>query len=274
MISAAFSVVKQSMMLNCFPRMRVIYTNVKVGRLLGVLLLSFALRLVLGTHGQAFTHHDVPILSQRATCAPRPSCRDPLRVAPGSDVEKLPPNNLYWLQRSGIFYRRPPAAALLLLMCCCTFSKLTAAGCMLNLQPNQLQTCYLLLQVRGQLWVPFVMIFMGALCIAAVGIFQNSVALGFSYGVCVSTLMMGTDLLVALAMVVVWELPLVLPIMYLIFFGFVDGVFFTANLTKIPLGDFFHFLWRFKPLTCAALCHAFSIHSNLCKKSSCSQAWV
>ncbi len=35
MVSAAFSIVKQSMMLNCFPRMRVIYTNVKVSRLLG-----------------------------------------------------------------------------------------------------------------------------------------------------------------------------------------------------------------------------------------------
>ena len=52
MISAAFSVVKQSMMLNCFPRMRVIYTNVKVGRLLRVLPLPSAPELVLGTPAQ------------------------------------------------------------------------------------------------------------------------------------------------------------------------------------------------------------------------------
>ena len=110
--------------------------------------------------------------------------------------------------------------------------------------------------MRGQLWVPFVMIFMGALCIAAVGIFQNSVALGFSYGVCVSTLMMGTDLLAALAMVVVWELPLIFPIVYLIFFGFVDGVFFTANLTKIPLGNCSVFSSILSACFCVALCYA------------------
>lgn len=122
---------------------------------------------------------------------------------------------------------------------------------------DALQTDLCLLQVRGQLWVPFVMIFMGALCIAAVGIFQNSVALGFSYGVCVSTLMMGTDLLAALAMVVVWELPLIFPIVYLIFFGFVDGVFFTANLTKIPLGNCCVSSSVLSACFCVAICYAF-----------------
>ena len=72
--------------------------------------------------------------------------------------------------------------------------------------------------------------------IAAVGIFQNSVALGLSYGVCVSTLMLGTDLLIALGMVVVWELHPLFPLAYLCCFGFIDSVFFTANLTKIPKG--------------------------------------
>ena len=72
--------------------------------------------------------------------------------------------------------------------------------------------------------------------IAAVGIFQNSVALGLSYGVCVSTLMLGTDLLIALGMVVVWELHPLFSLAYLCFFGFIDSVFFTANLPKIPKG--------------------------------------
>jgi KUP system potassium uptake protein len=74
--------------------------------------------------------------------------------------------------------------------------------------------------------------------ITAVAIFQNSVALGLSYGVCVSTLMLGTDLLIALGMVVVWEAHPVWPAAYLCCFGFIDSVFFTASLTKIPRGTF------------------------------------
>ncbi len=42
--------------------------------------------------------------------------------------------------------------------------------------------------MAGQIWIPAVTVFIGAFTIAAVGIFQNSIALGFSYGVCVSTL--------------------------------------------------------------------------------------
>ncbi len=50
---------------------------------------------------------------------------------------------------------------------------------------------------------------------------------------------MGTDLLIALAMIVVWELPLICPILFLLLFGFIDSIFWTANLTKIPLGGWF-----------------------------------
>lgn len=49
-------------------------------------------------------------------------------------------------------------------------------------------TLHLEVQVAGQIWIPAVTVFIGAFTIAAVGIFQNSIALGFSYGVCVSTL--------------------------------------------------------------------------------------
>jgi len=94
-------------------------------------------------------------------------------------------------------------------------------------------------KVLGQLWIPVVMVFMMVSTITAVGIFQNSVALGLSYGVCVSILMLGTDLLIALGMVVVWEAHPFWPLAYLCCFGFIDGVFFTANLTKIPKGGWF-----------------------------------
>ena len=57
--------------------------------------------------------------------------------------------------------------------------------------PDWLRLCFSLhsaVQVAGQIWIPAVTVFIGAFTIAAVGIFQNSIALGFSYGVCVSTL--------------------------------------------------------------------------------------
>ena len=58
-------------------------------------------------------------------------------------------------------------------------------------------------------------------------------------GVCVSTMMIGTDILVTIAMIVVWELPLYVPVIFFCVFGFVDGVFWTANLTKIPKGGWY-----------------------------------
>ena len=51
--------------------------------------------------------------------------------------------------------------------------------------------------------------------------------------------MIGTDFLVTIAMIVVWELPLYVPITFFCLFGFVDGVFWTANLTKIPKGGWY-----------------------------------
>ena len=100
MVSAAFSIIKQSMMLNCFPRMRVIYTNGNVRRLRGVLPVSFTLRLVLNTPGQAFTHHGalLPHSVQHVHRPPRLGCRDRLRVTLGSDGTSIIPSNLQWLQ--------------------------------------------------------------------------------------------------------------------------------------------------------------------------------
>lgn len=76
-------------------------------------------------------------------------------------------------------------------------------------------------------------------------LFGTSVMWSAVVGVCVSTMMLGTDCLIALAMIVIWELPIIFPLAYFCVFGFIDGVFFTANLTKIPKGNPFRMLFSF-----------------------------
>ena len=62
---------------------------------------------------------------------------------------------------------------------------------------------------------------------------------GCPAGVAVSMMMFGTDLLISLAMLIVWQTQVLVAITFFLFFAFLDMSYVSANLEKVPHGGWF-----------------------------------
>ncbi|KAF8267918.1 potassium transporter [Lactarius quietus] len=89
---------------------------------------------------------------------------------------------------------------------------------------------------QGQVYIPVVnwILMIGTIVIVAA--FNNATQLTNAYGFAVATVMFTTTVLIALQMRYVKHLPIILSILFLGFFGFLDGLFWGAALKKIPHG--------------------------------------
>lgn len=54
-----------------------------------------------------------------------------------------------------------------------------------------------------------------------------------------SAMMVGTDFLILLVMLMVWEINLCAATAFVLFFAFFDGVYLSANLEKVPRGGWY-----------------------------------
>ena len=68
--------------------------------------------------------------------------------------------------------------------------------------------------------------------VLSIAIFRTTTVLGNAYGLCVSAMMVVTTFLASVAFLMVFDAPVWLVAAFFIFFGFVDCVFFSANLNK------------------------------------------
>jgi KUP system potassium uptake protein len=91
-------------------------------------------------------------------------------------------------------------------------------------------------QVYGQIYVPLVNWLMMAATIGIALTFRSSERLASAFGTAVSTTMLITTLLLALAMLKVWRWPPALALAVSAGFLLIDGAFFGANLLKIADG--------------------------------------
>ncbi|KAL3160267.1 hypothetical protein ABBQ38_009749 [Trebouxia sp. C0009 RCD-2024] len=80
---------------------------------------------------------------------------------------------------------------------------------------------------------------MMVLTVVTIAISKTTIQLGNAYGVAVSSMLFGTKLLIYLVMLLIWETNFFLATAFFIGFGFIDMVFTTANLNKVPLGGWF-----------------------------------
>lgn len=62
---------------------------------------------------------------------------------------------------------------------------------------------------------------------------------GCPAGVAVSMMMFGTDILISLAMLIVWQTQVLVAITFFLFFAFLDMSYVSANLEKVPHGGWF-----------------------------------
>lgn len=91
-------------------------------------------------------------------------------------------------------------------------------------------------KTEGQLYIPVVNWILMIATIILVAVFNNSAQLTNAYGFAVATVMLTTTVLVALQMRYVKHLPIIVSTVFLVFFGFLDGLFWGASLKKIPHG--------------------------------------
>ncbi|DBA83964.1 TPA: Potassium transporter, variant 2 [Trebouxia sp. C0004] len=94
-------------------------------------------------------------------------------------------------------------------------------------------------KVLGSVYIPEVNYVMMVLTVVVIAIFKTTVQLGNAYGVAVSSMMFGTTVLMYMVMLMIWETNFFLATAFLIGFGFIDMVFTTANLNKVPHGGWF-----------------------------------
>ncbi|KAG0581960.1 hypothetical protein KC19_3G023400 [Ceratodon purpureus] len=94
---------------------------------------------------------------------------------------------------------------------------------------------------EGQVYSPEINYILMVICVAVVLGFQDAVQLGNAFGVAVVGVMFITTILVTMVMILVWKLPLPVALLFLAVFGFIEGVYFTAVLNKVPQGGWVPF---------------------------------
>lgn len=91
------------------------------------------------------------------------------------------------------------------------------------------------LQVANSVFIPEANWLMMVLTVVCIAIFKTTTVLGNAYGLCVSAMAFITTLLASLAFLMAFNVPVVPVILFLVFFGFIDCVFLSANLIKVSL---------------------------------------
>ncbi|KAK2467233.1 hypothetical protein APHAL10511_000782 [Amanita phalloides] len=89
---------------------------------------------------------------------------------------------------------------------------------------------------QGQVYIPAVNWSFMILTIIIVGVFANLQNLTNAYGFSVATVMFSTSVLISISIFYRRQLHWILSLMFLIFFGFFDGLFWGAAFKKVPAG--------------------------------------
>ncbi|KAJ7539017.1 hypothetical protein O6H91_11G073200 [Diphasiastrum complanatum] len=90
--------------------------------------------------------------------------------------------------------------------------------------------------VSGQIYIPEVNWILLVLCLAVTIGFGDAVQIGNAYGIAVLSVMFVTTFLMTLVMHIVWKWNIVLALGFCVFFGFIEGLYLSAALTKFPRG--------------------------------------
>ncbi|DBA78608.1 TPA: Potassium transporter, variant 2 [Trebouxia sp. C0004] len=94
-------------------------------------------------------------------------------------------------------------------------------------------------KVEGQIYIPVVNWLLGLLTLACVLIFRSNTAIGNGFGVAVVAVMCITTLMASICMLLVWRLHPIIPFVFWLVLTFVEGIFLTSVLYKIPDGGWF-----------------------------------
>ncbi|KAK9159266.1 hypothetical protein Scep_005840 [Stephania cephalantha] len=97
-------------------------------------------------------------------------------------------------------------------------------------------------KIHGQIYIPEINWILMILCVAVAVGFRNTKHLGNASGLAVMTVMLVTTCLTSLVIVVCWHKPPILAIAFLLFFGSIEALYFSASLVKFLEGAWFPIL--------------------------------
>ncbi|GLJ46251.1 hypothetical protein SUGI_0974440 [Cryptomeria japonica] len=90
--------------------------------------------------------------------------------------------------------------------------------------------------INGQIYIPEINWILMILCLAVTIGFRDTTIIGNAYGIAAITVMFVTTCLMTLVIVIVWQKNVILAIVFLLFFGSIEGVYLSASFTKVPQG--------------------------------------
>ncbi|CDH49545.1 potassium transporter [Lichtheimia corymbifera JMRC:FSU:9682] len=103
----------------------------------------------------------------------------------------------------------------------------------------QLKVVHTSRHYQGQVYIPMANYLLMIGTVAVAGGFQNTTSLGNAYGACVIATAFVTTILMTLLSIIVWRWNVVFALVFLVFFGIIDGAYLTSALRKVPDGAWF-----------------------------------
>ncbi|CAJ2647567.1 unnamed protein product [Trifolium pratense] len=91
-------------------------------------------------------------------------------------------------------------------------------------------------KIHGQIYIPEINWLLMLLCLAVTIGFRNTQHLGHASGLAVITVMLVTTCLMSLVIVLCWHRNVLFAIAFVLFFGTLESLFFSASLTKFLQG--------------------------------------
>ncbi|KAH9702814.1 Potassium transporter 2 [Citrus sinensis] len=91
-------------------------------------------------------------------------------------------------------------------------------------------------KIHGQIYIPEINWVLMILCIAVTIGFRDTKHIGNASGLAVMTVMLVTTCLTALVIILCWHKPPILALCFLLFFGSIELLYFSASLTKFREG--------------------------------------
>ncbi|XP_021849691.1 potassium transporter 1 [Spinacia oleracea] len=113
-----------------------------------------------------------------------------------------------------------------------TFSIISQC-CALNCFPR-VKIVHTSSEIYGQIYIPEVNWMLMCLCLAVTIGLRDTNMIGHAYGLAVTTVMLVTTCLMALVMVVVWRKRIITAVSFLLLFGSIEVLYFSACLFKVP----------------------------------------
>ncbi|KAG1338974.1 Potassium transporter [Cocos nucifera] len=110
-------------------------------------------------------------------------------------------------------------------------------------------------KIHGQIYIPEINWMLMVLCIAVAVGFRNTKHMGNASGLAVITVMLVTTCLTSLVMILCWHKPPLLALAFLLFFGSIEVLYFSASLIKFLEGAWVPILLAFFLMTVMFVWH-------------------